>query len=380
MKKKICFVVSAPLTVKAFLENHITELSKYFDIFLIANFENEKSQMFDNLPLKGVKHIKISREIHLIKDVKALLTLKAYFKTMQFDAVHTVTPKAGLLGIFGARLAAIKFRTHIFTGQVWHTKSGLFKHALMLLDRLTVWNATHILVDGESQRQFLIKNAIVNETNSFVLGTGSISGVDSKRFVPNYETKKEIREELGIDKDEVVFMFLGRMNRDKGIPELAEAFNIISKENNNVRLLFVGGDEENMTSLVKKLVHAIDKVIFYGVTAEPERILQACDVFCLPSHREGFGTSIIEASLLEKPIICSDTYGLMETIIDNKTGIRHNVNNVKSLKIAMQSFLNSEDLRLNFGRMGRKYILENFTAQQISTEWVIFYKNILTQK
>lgn len=377
MKKKICFVVSTPITVKAFLINHIVDLSKIYDIYIVANGEEQSLSILESLPVIEIKNIPIPRNINLIKDLKSLVELIAYNKSIKFDAVHTVTPKAGLLGITAAKLSNIKVRTHIFTGQVWHTKKGIFKQFLMFLDRVIVWNATHILVDGESQRQYLIKNGIVKNTNSFVLGEGSISGVDYHRFVPNIETKIEVRKELGIYEDDVVFMFLGRMNRDKGIPELAQAFNIISKKYKNARLLFVGGDEQDMTPIVKETVEEIEKVIFYGVTSEPERLLQACDVFCLPSHREGFGTSVIEASLLEKPIICSDTYGLMSTIIDNETGIRHKVNNVDSLKSAMETLLKHSDLRLEYGKNGRNYVLKHFTAQQITDEWVKFYKNIL---
>ena len=343
----------------------------------MANFENESPSIFNLLPLKGIKDISIPREISLLKDVKALMSLRFYFIEMKFDIVHTVTPKAGLLGIFASRLASIKKRIHIFTGQVWHTKTGLFKRVLMSLDRFIVWNATDLLVDGESQRQFLIKNSIVKDANSFVLGKGSISGVDTNRFVPNKKVKSEVRDELGIQESEVVFMFLGRINVDKGINELADAFNRLQKKHSNVRLLIVGRDEGNMIPIVKNKVENTDSVIIYGETSTPERLLQACDVFCLPSHREGFGTSVIEASLVEKPVICSDTYGLMETIIENKTGLRHKVADVDSLFLQMEKLVNNKELREELGKAGRTYVLKNFSAELISEKWLGFYKNKL---
>ena len=373
-RKKICFIVPSLGTARVFLLNHIKELNVYFDIYLVASVQKEVLIYFKDIPLKEIKNIAVSREISLFKDLRTLVSLRAYFRKMKFDAVHTVTPKVGLLGILAARLAGVDKRIHIFTGQVWHTKKGWFKRFLMLLDRFTVWNSTHILVDGHSQRQFLIKNSIVKKTSSFVLGKGSISGVDTNRFVLDTIVKKEVREELGIKENEVVFMFLGRMNSDKGINELAEAFNRLRKTQINARLLLVGGDEENMTPIVKQKVKDIESVLFYGVTPKPERLLQACDVFCMPSYREGFGTSIIEASLLEKPIICSATYGLMETIIENKTGLRHKVADVDSLYIAMEKLMKDQDLRVQLGQGGREYILENFTAHTISEKWVKFYK------
>lgn len=372
-RKKICFVVPYLGTARVFLKNHIEELSIHFDIYLVANVLEEEMIFFKGFPVKEIKNIRITRGITLIKDLQNLFYLCSYFKTTRFDAVHTVTPKAGLLGILASRLTGVSNRVHIFTGQVWHTKKGIYKYFLMFFDRFTVWNATNILVDGQSQRQFLIKNKIVKESNSFVLGKGSISGVDTNRFVPNATVKKEVRDELGIKENEVVYMFLGRMNSEKGINELAEAFNILRKEHVNVRLLLVGGDEENMTPIIKQKVKNIESVIFYGVTPTPERLIQACDIYCMPSYREGFGLSVIEASLLEKPIICSDTYGLMESIIDNKTGIKHKVADVDSLHFAMEKLFYDQNLVVSLGKGGRAYVLENFSAETITKKWVEFY-------
>lgn len=376
-KKSICFIVSSPFTAKVFLLNHIKVLSKEFNVYLVANFDDFEKSMFSSSHLTSIKHIAIPREINIMKDINALLNLRTYLKKNNFDAVHTVTPKAGLIGITASKLAMMKMRTHIFTGQVWHTKKGIFKSFLKFLDKIIVWNATNILVDGESQRQFLINNNIIKNSNSLVLGKGSISGVDINKFIPNKSIRKEIRKELNIKTNETVFMFLGRMNIDKGIPELADAFNKLKNNYKNVKLLLVGGDEGNLTQLVKEKINDSSSVIFYGITPKPEHLIQACDIFCLPSHREGFGTSIIEASLLEKPIICSDTYGLMETIIENKTGLRHQVNDVNSLYTQMEKLVNNKDTIIKLGKEGRRYILQHFTANIISEKWLEYYKNNL---
>lgn len=377
MNRKICFVVSSPGTAISFLQNHIKLLATYFDVYLVANFEKEDKSIFDTLPLKGVKNIALMREISLYKDLKAMITLQSYFKEMEFDIVQTVTPKAGLLGMFAAMSAGVNIRIHIFTGQVWHTRTGVFKILLMWLDRFIILNSTCILVDGESQRQFLIKRRILKESNSVVLGKGSISGVDTKRFVPNENVKLQVRKELGILNNEIVYMFLGRMNVDKGLYDLVDSFNLLHKSYSNVRLLLVGADEENIIPFLKQKINDHSSVIFYGVTTFPERLLQACDVFCLPSYREGFGTSVIEASLLEKAVICSDTYGLMETIIENQTGLRHEVGDVGSLFYQMEKLVNNDKLREELGRGGRTYVLENFSADLISQEWLEFYQSRL---
>jgi glycosyltransferase involved in cell wall biosynthesis len=376
MKKKICFIVATPVTARSFLLKHFEYLSQEFDVYLVANFENNSSVVFSIPHIKDVNNIGIQRNISIFKDLAALFSLIKYLKEMQFDAVHTVTPKAGLIGILAAKLAGIRVRIHIFTGQVWHTKKGIFKILLKNIDRFIVCFATHILVDGESQRQFLIKNKIIKETNSKVLGKGSISGVDTDKFVPNEDIRDKYRKELHIT-SEVVFLFLGRMNLDKGILDLAHAFSKLNEEFSNSRLVLVGPDEQNLQPKVLEIFKNSKSVIFYGPTDKPEDVLQMADVFCLPSHREGFGTSIIEASLLELPVICSDTYGLMETIVENETGLRHEVANVTSIFEEMEKLQINIDLRKYFGRNGRQYVLKNFSADIISEQWVKFYKEIV---
>jgi len=379
MRKKICFIVSSPGTAKGFLCKHIETLSSYYDIYLIANIIKEDN-IFFNLPLVEIKNIPIQREINVIQDIKALLLLKKYFKKNRFDAIHSVTPKAGLLSMIAGRMEKIKIRTHIFTGQVWHTKTGISKKVLKLMDKCIVRNATNILVDGYSQREYLIKNNIIKETNSKVLGKGSISGVDTCKFIPDLQMSKDIREELKINPTATIFMFLGRLNKDKGILDLVDAFMNLKQKKENICLLIVGYDEEDIEKKVKnKYNNQIDFIIFYGPTDFPERMLQVCDVFCMPSYREGFGTSVLEASLLEKAIICSDTYGLKETIIENETGLRHKTMDIESLTLQMEKLVDNIELRFSLGEKGRKYILNNFSAQTITNEWIKFYKELFTE-
>jgi glycosyltransferase involved in cell wall biosynthesis len=373
MKKKICFVVASPLTAIFFLEKHFEYLSKAFDLYLVANLDDHKEFEFSKKHLAGYHHISISRNINLGHDFSALFELRGYLKKMNFDAVISVTPKAGFIGMLAARLAGIPFRLHVFTGQVWHTKTGLFKSFLMGMDRWIVRNATRILVDGESQRQFLIQNGIVSDAQSRVLGKGSISGVNTSRFQPTPEVRAEVRKQLGYTDQNLVFAFLSRLTLDKGVVDLANAFVKLKEKYPHVRLLFVGYDEENLQPRLAEIIGDPDSVCFFGGTKEVPKILQAGDVFCFPSYREGFGTSVIEAALLELPVICSDTYGLGETIIDGQTGLRHPVGNSEILFQQMEKMVLDETLRHTLAKNGRQYVLDNFSAEKISQAWFDYF-------
>lgn len=371
--RKVCFVVSAPITAKVFLSEHFKYLSTQFEITLVGNFEEVNEKEFPYV--SNIQNISIYRDISIIKDLIALFRLFVFFRNEKFEIVHSVTPKAGLIGILAAKMAGVKFRIHIFTGQVWHTSTGLKKLFLKLLDKIIVHFATNILVDGQSQRHFLIRNRIIKKGNSLVLGKGSISGVDLGRFIPTEKVRRQYRDQLGFGKEDVVFLFLGRLNRDKGVLDLAMAFKKLEKKIGNVKLLMIGADEENIRSQIVSL--EINNVYFVDHTSKPEEFLQVGDVFCLPSYREGFGTSVIEASLLGLPIICSDTYGLAETIIDGETGLRHKVKDINGIFDCMYELAVDPEKRLLLGRNGRKYVMENFSSKMISEEWLNYYKNLV---
>jgi glycosyltransferase involved in cell wall biosynthesis len=377
MKKKICFIVASPETAKIFLLKHFDSLSHDFDIYLVANFEDDATVSISSPYIKEVKNIRIYRNISILKDVKALFSLVKYLHKMQFDAVHSVTPKAGLIGILAGKLAGIPVRAHTFTGQVWHTKKGFFKFFLKSIDHFIVYCATHILIDGESQRQFLIANKIVKENNSKFFDKPAISCVDTDKFTRNDAIRDKYRKELSFC-NEVVFLFLGRLNVDKGVMDLAHAFSILNKKFANTRLVFVGPDEENLQPKIQEICNHNEAVVFYGSTTVPQEVLQMADVFCLPSYREGFCASIIEASSLEIPVICSDTYGLLGTIIENKTGLRHKVADVASILEQMEILVKDQELSRTLGENGRKYVLENFSSKTFSKQWIDFYKNVFS--
>lgn len=127
--------------------------------------------------------VPIERQISIRNDFEALLALWKIFKKESFDSVHSITPKAGLLTSIAAWLAGIKVRIHIYTGQVWATRKGMMRYLLKTMDKIIALFDNHILVDGESQRQFLIKEGVLKDSNSEVLAHGSICGVKLEKFL-----------------------------------------------------------------------------------------------------------------------------------------------------------------------------------------------------
>jgi len=373
MRPTLCFVVSAPMTINAFLQEPIKLLAKDFKIFVVCNgaiqdIAQPIRQYLTVLP------VGIMRKISLRGDLVALWNLFWILRRYKFDVVHSVTPKAGLLAMLSSYLAGTRTRVHTFTGQVWVTRVGVARFLLKSMDKVIASLTTHILVDSPSQLQFLQTEKVVLQGKSGVLSKGSISGVDTARFCPNIGARSEIRSELKIPESARVFLFLGRLNRDKGVMDLAAAFKRVAREYPQVRLLVVGPDEENLMPAMLEMigVHS-DRVYFVGHTEKPEDYMAAADVFCLPSYREGFGNVIIEAAAVGLPAIGSRIYGIVDAIAEGETGLLHEVGDVGDMERCMSKLASSNEQVATLGRQARERAMSDFSSQAMAIAWSKYY-------
>lgn len=377
--QKICFVNAIKGTAESFLKPHFRNLGHTFEVHYVAcDVEDGEDPCF---PGVICHRIDIRRPISLSADIKALMAMAKLFKKEKFVAVHSLTPKAGLVSSVAGKLTGVEHRIHTITGQVWATRTGAMRKLLRAMDHVIVHCSNCILVDGESQRQYLISEGILKETNSRVLANGGLIGVDLQRFCPKNEYRVFYRQQLGIRDDHFVFAFLGRLNADKGIRELMSAFDRLVETNQNLRpyLILIGRDEDKMSAQFSSYSHIRphENFCYYGSTPIPERVMQAADAFVLPTYREGFPQSPLEAAALELPVIISDIYGTKASIIDNETGIRCQAQNEGSLYSAMLQFLTNKEATKQMGKNGRAYIQEKYSQNIVEKAWVDFYKQLL---
>lgn len=359
------------MTAKVFLAGHLIALSSKYSVDLVCNADS--GVVSDSLDDRvEVIPVAIDRKVALFSDVKALLALANHFRGQRYGLVCSVTPKAGLLSQLAAFMTGVPLRVHIFTGQVWVTRRGIKRRALKVIDMLMAWLATDLLTDSPSQRDFLIAEGVVRADKIRVLAAGSICGVDAARFQPRPGVRDRLRLELGIPLDAVVVLFLGRMNRDKGILDLAEAFAELALKHENLWLLTVGPDEESMQSRVAQIcVSVSSRVRLIGFTNEPESFMAVADVFALPSYREGFGSSVIEAAACGVPCLCSEIYGLTDAVVDGVTGLFHRPADIAGIRIGLERLLNHE-LRKNLGEAARARAVQDFSQQRLTDAMLDF--------
>jgi len=379
--KSICFVVATPFTANAFLLEHIKQLSLFYKVTLCLNLNLYPLSAGFDLKKLQVIDVPIERKINLLKDFGALFALFALFNKERFDVVHTVSPKAGLLGMLAGFFSQTKNRFHTFTGQVWVNSNGLSKLFFKAIDRLICRLATQVFADSQSQIDFLITEGICKKSEICLLGNGSISGVNLSRFKPDLTARNSCRDLLAARESDIVYLFVGRVCRDKGIFDLLAAFNkITSNFESNVHLWVVGPDEGDVGPELKIMYPKLqNQVEWIGPSFEPEKYMAAADVLVLPSYREGFGSVVIEAAACKIPAIAYATEGITDAIEDQWTGLLAQKYDIEDLALKMNLLAVNTDLRLMLGLNAYERAMEFFSSDAVTTEWLIFYQKVLSK-
>ena len=268
----------------------------------------------------------------------------------------------------------MKGRVHWFTGQVWVTQVGFRRRLLKSVDRLLVSCVSDALIDSQSQFDFLINENVLKAEKGVVLGSGSISGVNLNLFKFDAEVKRLYRQKIGLTDDDKVLFFLGRLNRDKGVLDLINSFHHVVSEIDNLHLVLVGPDEQNIEKTLSDADRLHEKIHFIGSTVQPEKWLSIADVFCLPSYREGFGSSVIEAAAIGLPAITSRIYGLTDAVVEGETGLMHQVANTEEISDAIKNIIEDDALRKYMGENALKRAKESFSQEYVSN-LVLLYVN-----
>ena len=376
--KKLCYVATVPAVVHAFLRNHIQAAAGEYQVTVVCNSADK--HLLNGIEARIV-YLDIVRKPALWRDMRALFALYRLFRCERFDIVHSIMPKTGMLAMMAASLAKVPVRLHTFTGQIWVTKRGIRSTLLKQFDRLIGYFATCTLADSPSQRDFLVSEGVLAAGKVEVIGAGSICGVDPVRFRYDARVRHAIREALGIAQDAKVILFVGRLNRDKGMLDLAAAFNTIAGRHRDAVLLLVGAEEEVSFGQIQEICcAAADRLRYVSFTSEPEQYMTVADVFCLPSYREGFGMTIIEAAACGVPAVATRIYGITDAVDENITGLLFPAGDVDALTLALTRLITEHELREQMGYAARERAITLFSSRKITLEMLAMYDRLYKEQ
>jgi glycosyltransferase involved in cell wall biosynthesis len=372
--KSIVFVATTPFAVNSFLHDHLLVLSKTFKVSLCVNTKVYK--LADDLEsVVDVTHIEIKRKMAPLSDIFVFIRLCIFFAATRPNAVHSITPKAGLLAMMAAYALRVPLRCHTFTGQIWANRTGMSRAFLKATDRMVVRLSSQVFADSYSQCRYLESESIVPLGGISILGHGSIAGVDVGKFWPNTLARDTLRRSFGVSNDIVVFLFVGRIVRDKGIFDLLESFRHVIAIYDLCELWVVGPDEDGLQAQLELLFEGTSgRVRWCGSTFEPQNYMASADVLVLPSYREGFGVVVIEAAACRTPAIAYHTDGISDAVVDGVTGVLVEKYDTAALAKAMVLLASDSTLREKLGSAAHERAALHFSSDLVTDAWVHFYQ------
>jgi len=382
-RRKVIRTAAIPASLYGLLKGQLRFLNNTYEIVGVAS---DDSLMKDLEKREGIRTIgvNIERNISPVKDLISVYKLYRLFLEEKPFMVHSITPKAGLLSMTAAYFARVPKRAHTFTGLIFPTQKGIMKRLLIFFDKLICLFATNIYPEGNGVKNDLINYGITNKKLK-VLANGNVNGVDLIKFNPSNYTEKDnsiLKNNLKLNSEDIIFIFIGRLVNDKGINELIQAFKKLLESHDNITLLLVGSDYGEVDILPKSTWETIKsqtKIKCLGQQADVRPYLAISDVFVFPSYREGFPNVVLEAGAMGLPSIVTDINGSNEIIKHEENGLIVPSKDVSELFEAMIKMVSEPGLIKKLSIKSRLNIEKNYERSFVWKELLKEYQQIESQ-
>ncbi|MBO9198824.1 MULTISPECIES: glycosyltransferase family 4 protein [Niastella] len=373
---KLIRITTVPVSLSVLLKDQLRYMSGHFEVLAVSS----PDKMLEQVGVReGVRTAPISmtRAITPVKDIKALWKLYRLLKKEKPAIVHTHTPKAGLLGMMASRLAGVPVRMHTVAGMPLMENTGVKRKVLDFVERLTYSCATHVYPNSKVLAGFILENHFCKEQKMKVLGNGSSNGINTRFFQPGEELSNaaiELKKKFGLTEKDFVFVFVGRLVKDKGIEELVAAFSELRKKYPHIKLLLVGPYEPERDPIApdtRTIIETDQSIVHAGFQQDIRPFLMISQVLAFPSYREGFPNVPMQAGCFNLPSIVTDINGCNEIIEDGKNGLIIPAKNILELKNAMERLLTDPALYLTLQTNARKMIVDRYEQKYL---WELLLK------
>jgi len=377
-KAKLIRITTVPISLEKLLTGQLQFMSSYFEVIAVSS-EPENLQKVGQKQGVATFALEMSRKITPIADAKAVFKLYKFLKKTKPYIVHTHTPKAGIVGMLAARLAGVPHRLHTVAGMPLLETTGIKRKVLDFVEKLTYSCATKVYPNSFGLKEIILQNKLCSSNKLKVLANGSSNGIDTSYFSPNdygSEVTLALREQLKISASDFVFIFIGRLVKDKGINEMVKAFEILASKHSNAKLLLVGNYEDDLDPLFPETMDIIatnKAIISSGYQPDVRPYLACADSLVFPSYREGFPNVVMQAGAMGLPSIVSNINGCNEIIVEGENGTIIPVKNNEVLLEKMLLFLENPSyfsaLRSNARAMIVSRYEQNVVWQAILEEY-----------
>lgn len=378
-KPKLMRITTVAVSMNIILRGQLRYMSQYYEVVGVTSPDSK--HFHECGAREGIRMVAIpmQRTIHVFKDLVALVRLFLLMRSLKPSIVHTHTPKAGLLGMLAAKFAGVPVRIHTVGGMPLTEAKGLKRKVLLFAEKLTYASAHRVLPNSYGLQSIIEELGLCTGQKLKVLANGSSNGVNTSYFSPNDFNITEpfisdYRRKLGIRDDAFVFLFVGRIAKDKGILELVDSFKKVVEKHPKTTLLLIGPFEQTHSILPDETKHEIQNnaaIIAPGRFDDVRPFYAISDVYVFPSYREGFPNSLMEAGAMGLPVIATDINGCNEIVEHRVNGLLIKPKCPESLLDAMLECIEHTPLRLEMKSFSRSIIEKKFENAIL---WDALYK------
>ncbi len=383
-KKTLIRITTVPISLEKLLSGQLEYMSSHYNLIAVSSEKEnlEKLGKKINLP---VFFVNLTRQITPIKDLLALVKMYFFFKKTKPFIVHSHTPKAGTIGMLAAKFAGVPNRLHTVAGLPLLEIGGKKRKLLDFVEKLTYSCATKVYPNSLGLKDIIIENKYCKANKLKVIGNGSSNGIDTSFFNPelySFENNQDLKAKLGIEQNDFVFIFVGRLVKDKGINELIAAFSKLQSQHKNIKLLLVGDYETDLDPLSSETLDEItsnSSIISTGFEYDVRPYFAISNALVFPTYREGFPNVVMQAGAMNLPCIVTNINGCNEIIIEGENGIIIPVKNENAIFEAMNDCILKSDTIQRMKKNARKMIVSRYEQQvvwkAIFEEYQSFEKN-----
>ncbi len=331
---------------------------------------------------EGVESVAIPmrREIAPFADLLALLRLCRLLWRLKPEMTEFSTPKAGLLGSIAAVLCGVPARVYFLRGLKLETCAGIKRRILLAAEWIASACSHTVLCNSDSLRAQALVMGVASDSKLRLLGGGSSNGVDVDRFHPGPD---RLRQRLGIPRDADVVGFVGRLTRDKGVPELVEAFDAILAARPRSHLLMVGwfdAAEDALDAATRSRIKSHPRIHMTGYVADTAPYYRVMDVMVLPTWREGFPNVVLEAAATGIPVVTTLSTGSRDAVVPEVTGLLIPPGYPIAIFVSVLRLLNDHRRNRRMGWAARAWVLEHYVDEHVLGRTAEYYRSLIDEK